>query len=249
MQDPLRDEYERTGYVVLRGFLTGGPLDMLRAELDRYIQEVVPRLPPGDAFYEDRARPETLKQMNRLNADGYFHVLSLSGPFREVAERLLNEPATPHGVEWFNKPPATAHPTPAHQDNYYFCLRPSQVLTMWLALDEVDEENGCLRYVPGSHLRGIRKHGRTATLGFSQGIVDYGPDDFATEQPISAKPGDLLIHHGETIHRADANRSSVRHRRSLGLVYQGESARRDETAFEKYLASSKAHEQQLVGQR
>jgi phytanoyl-CoA hydroxylase len=120
---------------------------------------------------------------------------------------------------------------------------------MWLALDEVDEENGCLRYVPGSHLRGIRKHGRTATLGFSQGIVDYGPDDFATEQPISAKPGDLLIHHGETIHRADANRSSVRHRRSLGLVYQGESARRDETAFEKYLASSKAHEQQLVGQR
>jgi len=33
--------------------------------------------------------------------------------------------------EWFNKPPATNHITPPHQDNYYFCLEPPNVVTIW----------------------------------------------------------------------------------------------------------------------
>ena len=40
---------------------------------------------------------------------------------------------------------------------------------MWLALDEVDETNGCLCYVPGSHRQGLREHARTRTLGFLRG--------------------------------------------------------------------------------
>ncbi len=116
---------------------------------------------------------------------------------------------------------------------------------MWLALDAVDEENGCLRYIPGSHLRGIRPHARTSTLGFSQGIADYGEADFKQEVPVPAEPGDVLIHHGNTIHRADANRSLVRHRRSFGMVFQGQCSVRDEVAFERYLQSSRQQHQEL----
>ena len=46
--------------------------------------------------------------------------------------------------QWFNKPPGTNNVTPPHQDNYYFCLAPSNVVTVWMALDDVDAENGCL---------------------------------------------------------------------------------------------------------
>jgi len=40
--------------------------------LDRYIRDVVPTLPDGDAFYQDRSRPETLKQMLHMGCDPYF---------------------------------------------------------------------------------------------------------------------------------------------------------------------------------
>lgn len=243
----LKSQFDRDGFVIVRQMLSPGDFAELTSQLDRYIREVVPGLPPSDAFYDaDKSRPETLKQMQRMEQDAYFAGYVKHPVWKKLAEGLLGEEANASGAEWFNKPPATNHITPPHQDNYYFCLQPPQVLTMWLALDTVDEENGCLRYVPGSHLRGIRPHGRTQTLGFSQGILDYGDEDYATERPIPLQPGDLIVHHGNTIHRADANSSSTRHRRSFALVFKGVSCRRDETAYGRYLVSSKAHEEKLI---
>lgn len=234
----LKSSYDADGFVVIRGFLPSDELGKLQINLNRYIRDVVPTLGDGDAFFEDKTQPETLKQLHRMEQDAFFAEYLHHPLWKAAAEALLGEPArVPGGAEWFNKPPKTQHATPPHQDNYYFCLKPPQVLTMWLALDTVDEENGCLRYVNGSHLDGVRPHGRTKTLGFSQAVEDYGEQDQAREVPISAQPGDVLIHHGNTIHRADANRSTTRHRRSFGMVFQGVSSQRDETAFEKYKSS------------
>ncbi len=241
----LRQTYNRDGFVVIRGFLPPDELRLLQDNLDRYIREVVPGLPDGDAFYDDKSRPETLKQLNRIAQDPFFAEYIRHPLWNTAAEKLLGEPAQAEGGEWFNKPPRTNHPTPPHQDNYYFCLNPPQVLTMWLALDVVDEENGCLRYVRGSHLVPLRPHNRTKTLGFSQGISDYSDSDRERELPIPAQPGDVLIHHGNTIHRADPNRSATRHRRSFGMVFKGESCTRDEAAFQRYSASSKAQHQEM----
>lgn len=238
-------EYDQEGFVVIRGFLAGDELRRLQQNIDRYIHEVVPQLPDGDAFYEDRERPETLKQLNRMQQDPFFADYVGHSLWKSTAEELLGEAAAAQGAEWFNKPPATDHATPPHQDNYYFCFTPPLVLTMWLALDDIDEENGCLRYIPGSHQRGIRSHNRTKTLGFSQGIFDYGDDDHAAEAAIVAQPGDVLIHHGNTIHRADPNRSRTRHRRSFAMVFQGESCRRDDAAFERYRRSAADQHRQM----
>lgn len=241
-----RTEFETNGFTTIRGFLPPEELLLLRSELDRYIRDVVPGLPDGDAFYEDRSRPDTLKQLHRIERDKFFADYLNHPRWKSAAEAMLGEPAaTPKGAEWFNKPPRTKHITPPHQDNYYFCLSPPRVLTMWLALDEVNEENGCLRYVLGSHRHPIRPHSRTSTLGFSQGISDYTAADHEREIAVPAAPGDVLIHHGNTIHRADFNRSSTRHRRSFGMVFQAASCVRDEDAFQRYLQSSKAQHQSL----
>ncbi len=162
----LKSTYDADGFVVIRGFLPPDELGRLKDNLDRYIREVVPKLQDGDAFYEDKSRPETLKQMNRIQQDPFFADYLQHPLWVTAAESLLGESALVHGAEWFNKPPNTQHITPPHQDNYYFCLMPPKVLTMWLALDVVDEENGCLRYVKGSHVLGLRPHNRTTTLGF-----------------------------------------------------------------------------------
>lgn len=113
------------------------------------------------------------------------------------------------------------------------------VLTLWLALDPVDAENGCLRYVDGSHLRGYRKHAKSQFLGFSQGINDFTTDDFNREVAAVKQPGDVAVHQGMTIHRADANLSQTRHRRSFAKVFTGVLCRCDETAFARYSESAR----------
>ena len=64
-----KDPFDRDGYVVVPGLLPRGDFAELVANLDRYLREVVPHLPEGDAFYADRSRPETLKQLHRMERD------------------------------------------------------------------------------------------------------------------------------------------------------------------------------------
>jgi phytanoyl-CoA hydroxylase len=231
----IKATYDRDGFIVIRRFLPESELSKLRDELDRYIRDVVPTLPSSAAFYQDRSRPETLKQMQHMEGDPYFRDYTRQARWCELAEVLVGESASCQAPEWFNKPPGTAHPTPPHQDNFYFSLRPPNVVTLWLALDEVDEENGCLRYVRGSHRAGVRPHAPSQVIGFSQGISDYGESDQSEEVAVHLQPGDMVAHHGDTIHRAEANRSSDRQRRAFAMVFKGKSCRRDEAAYQRYL--------------
>jgi phytanoyl-CoA hydroxylase len=240
-----KSDFDDNGFVIVRQFLSVSELDYLHSNLDRYIREVVPTLPDSAAFYEDRTRPETLKQLQHMGHDSFFRTYMRHPSWLALAEALIGEEVRAEEPEWFNKPPNTQHVTPPHQDNYYFCLKPPHVLTLWLALEPVDEENGCLRYVAGSHRHGVRPHGRSGVLGFSQGITDYGPDDQAREVQVGQQPGDVVAHHGETIHRADANRSRTRYRRAFAMVYKGVSCRRDDEAYQRYLSVLKSQHQQM----
>lgn len=196
---------------------------------------------PKHVFYEDENDPSTLKQMQNLfSYDPYFLQLLKGSKFENIAEVLLEDKVIGKEVEYFNKPPQIGKPTPPHQDNYYFNLKPAKAITMWMALEDVDMENGCLHYVKGSHLKGLRPHSRTQTLGFSQGITDFGEKDVENEIAFPAIPGDLLIHHSLTIHRADGNNSALHSRRALGFIYFAESAKVDEK-------SRKSYEKELKG--
>ena len=240
-----KQHYDEHGYVVIRQLLGTVEFQELKDNLDRYVRDVVPTLPDADAFYQDRSRPETLKQMQHMGCDPFFLAYSHHPKWTALAEALVGEPVQGEQPEWFNKPPATNHVTPPHQDNYYFCLKPSNVVTIWLALDSVDPENGCLRYVDGSHQRGYRTHAKSKILGFSQGITDYSAEDFTREVAVPLQPGDAVAHHGMTIHRADANLSLTRHRRSFAIVFKGASCQRDESAFARYMAAARHQHQEL----
>lgn len=238
-------QFDECGYVIVRQFLDEAELADLRGNLDRYIRDVVPTLPDSHAFYHEKGRPETLKQMQNMGVDPYFHAYPKNPKWKALAAELIGEVANGHDPEWFSKPSGINHPTPPHQDNYYFNLKPPNVITVWLALDIVDDENGCLRYVPGSHRKGVRPHGRSNVLGFSQGITDFGLDDEANEVRVHLQPGDVAVHHGQTIHRADPNRSTTRKRRAFAIVYQGVSCRRDEESFARYQDSVKRQHEQM----
>jgi phytanoyl-CoA hydroxylase len=241
----LKAKYDRDGFLVVPQFLPDEDFAELQRELDRYIQMVVPTLPDSDAFYVDKSRPETLKQLQHMGGDPFFREYADHPRWKKLAERLLGEEAISRGTEWFNKPAGTNSPTPAHQDNYYFNFDPPNVLTMWLALEDVDEENGCLRYVRGSHLQGRRPHAPSQVLGFSQGIADFGPADEANEVCMTLRANDLIVHHGWTVHRAEPNRSATRHRPSFAIVFQGVSCKIDDEGRKRYEAEMRAQHEAL----
>src|SRR5688500_16466406 len=144
--DHYKPAFDRDGFVIVRQLLTPAELAELKANLDRYVREVVPSLPDAAAFYEVKGRPETLKQMQHMaDFDPWFEAYRRHPKWLGLATALIGEEAHAEQPEWFCKPAGNLLPTPPHQDNYYFNLKPPHVLTIWMAMEPVDEANGCLR--------------------------------------------------------------------------------------------------------
>jgi phytanoyl-CoA hydroxylase len=235
-QQQVLTNFQQDGYAQLPAFLDNSTIKEVEQQLQRFIATTVPSLPTDQVFFENKQDQNTLKQIQHLELhDNWFHKLFTDSPFRQLAETLLGGGCVPMNLQYFNKPPKASKPTPPHQDGYYFMITPCEAVTMWLALDNVDEENGCIRYLGGSHRLGLLPHARTKTLGFSQGIDDYFRHcDTRSEEPIHASAGDLLAHHAMTVHRADANESSTRQRRAIGFIYYSTKAKQDIAAHSAY---------------
>jgi phytanoyl-CoA hydroxylase len=233
----LKSTFDRDGFVYLPGFLSAAQVTEIRERLKRFITEKSSSLPPEHIKFEVKEDATTLKMLQDLHIyDPFFADVLFNSTFTKLAEDLLEEEVIGKTVEYFNKPPKVGKATPPHQDGYYFMLKPMSAVTMWMALENVDAENGWVSYVKGSHKLGMRHHAFTNTLGFSQGIPDFGIlADTEKEVFFKTKPGDLLVHHALTIHRASPNTSEERTREALGLIYFGASAAEDVAAKAAYV--------------
>lgn len=113
------------------------------------------------------------------------------------------------------KEPLVGRATPWHEDSAYWkgrLDRMDQIVTVWLALDRSDRENGCMSVIPGTHLNG----------GFSDyADVDKNTNTFDTEiradQVDAAQavyfelnPNECSVHDGRIIHGAEPNTSPRR---------------------------------------
>ena len=232
--DDTRQAFKRDGFEVVENVLDRSGLQELIENVDRYRTQVASTFPEGHdgAMYLDPARRDTLIRMVKMQEhDAYFREMPMGGPWMGLAQALLGEHVENISVVYFNKPSRRVHanhPSPPHQDNFYLQLDPPNMMSFWIPLEPVDAENGCLRFVAGSHRKGIRRHVISSVYGFSQGLADYGPDDWMNERRVALMPGHAVAHHCMTIHRADANESDTRSRVALVLIYQGKSARVDE---------------------
>jgi ectoine hydroxylase-related dioxygenase (phytanoyl-CoA dioxygenase family) len=134
-----------------------------------------------------------------------------------VAE-LLREPSLCMQTMIYFKPPQ-ARGQALHQDNYYLKISPHTCLAAWLALDDCDEENGCLQVVPGSGTWEILCHEKAdTTRSFTDVTAPLPP---TTEvRPLVMKAGDVVFFNGSLIHGSYPNTSTDRFRRSLIAHYR-----------------------------
>lgn len=123
------------------------------------------------------------------------------------------------------KDPLIGRATPWHEDSAYWMGRLDRydkIVTVWLALDDIDRENGCMQVIPGSHLyfgsSSYRDVDNTVNT-FKSEITDI---DLSQAVPFELRRGECSLHDGRIRHGAEPNRSS---RRRLGYTMRYISAR------------------------
>jgi phytanoyl-CoA hydroxylase len=112
--------------------------------------------------------------------------------------------------QYFCKPP-NYKMTSAHQDNAYF-ESDEKVYTFWIPLQDVDINNSCMFYVPGSHKLGLVEHKvigtnirtRTGKTGFSL-YSDFFPNKEFVKVPM--KKHEILVHDKNCMHFSSPNLS------------------------------------------
>ena len=95
------------------------------------------------------------------------------------------------------------------------------MVSAWLALDDVDESNGCMSMVPGSHRWGRRWTDYLSTLTAWEQLGEgfTSPDGRPVQPTLWPVPrGGVSFHHGLTWHGSHAN-TSGRPRRAIALHY------------------------------
>ncbi len=125
------------------------------------------------------------------------------------------------------KPPG-APPLVFHRDSPYFMFEPDDVVTVWFALDDMEEELGPLEYVKGSHRWGDGRVG-SASQFFQQNGKSLlwsaaeregiNPDDLEIVSMRGLKRGGMSIHHGRCWHGSGENKSKSKPRRGLGIHF------------------------------
>ena len=117
----------------------------------------------------------------------------------------------------FCKPPGVGRAVPWHQDGQYWPLRPLATCSVWVAVDDSRPENGCMRYLPGSHAaRRLYRHehagGGDLVLNRQVSPSEFDP---ACARDDVLRAGELSLHDVYLVHGSNPNRSG---RRRAGYV-------------------------------
>ena len=133
-----------------------------------------------------------------------------------VAKDILGEDIIGWGAQFFCKMPGDNKIIAWHQDASFWPLSPSKTVTAWLAIDDADQENACMRFVAGSHHFGhlTYRMSEDAEQSVLRQTVDQ-PEQFGAVVYDELKAGQISLHSDLLLHGSDKNMSS---RRRCGLT-------------------------------
>ncbi|MBI4557690.1 MAG: phytanoyl-CoA dioxygenase family protein [Candidatus Hydrogenedentes bacterium] len=215
---PLSEEqinfYQENGYIKLENVLTPEELDGARTALDDLISNGRHRH-SNDPVYSK----VFLQMVNLWRVDEGIRAFTLNRKLASIARWL----AKVDGIRlWHDhalvKMPGDSRETPWHQDLPYWPMVETGALSCWMALDDVNERNGCMQFVPGSH-----KLGRLEPINLvnPQDIFKLPGAERVTMQSAvkcELKAGSCTFHNGMTFHYATSNRTD-QPRRAMVVIY------------------------------
>jgi hypothetical protein len=130
----------------------------------------------------------------------------------EAVSQILGPDLLLWGSGLFIKEPSSRSYVSWHQDLNYWGLDGEQEVTAWLALTPATIENGCMRFVPGSHRKKVVPHvdsfAQDNLLTRGQEIAVDVDDGSAVDVVLRA--GQVSLHHGHMFHASGPNATNAR---------------------------------------
>ena len=133
-----------------------------------------------------------------------------------VVKDLLGDNVVAWGSHFFCKMPRDGRRVAWHQDASYWPLTPSKTATVWLAIDDADIQNGCMRFLAGSHHFGHLTYRPSSPE--EHNVLDQtveNAEQYGTPVDVELQAGEISIHSDLLLHGSEANESD---RRRCGLT-------------------------------
>jgi len=196
--------YNRQGYINGVGVFTAEEIAGTRAFADTLIGLVMAQ---GASSY-------SVKHAHMK----YGHVWDLITHPRitAIVKDVLGDDVVGWGAQFFCKMPGDGKIVAWHQDASYWPLTPYKTLTIWLAIDDADARNGCMKFVAGSHLLGHLTYRRSAAS--EDNVLDQtveNAEQYGTVVYNELEAGQISIHSDLLLHSSEVNNSQ---RRRCGLT-------------------------------
>jgi phytanoyl-CoA hydroxylase len=199
------EQYHRDGYVVARGLIPSEVALQWKTVLKERL------MTDGSIDEPSGVRVWMAEAMDPLTRE---HVCAA----RLVAglRQLIGPDVEFLSVKAVFKNAQTTFPSPWHQDWFYW--QGANKISVWIALDDADPENGCLQMIPGSHQKVAEKREVKDGVGFAYRLTE----EMVAGMPVETLPvkrGDAVFFHDLTLHASCPN-SSGRERWTAIATYR-----------------------------
>ena len=199
------DHYKNKGYI--------SPVNALSSIEAKEIRDEIEKI--------EKNWPKALEGINR----NYVHLISpvfnkvcLNKNILDAVESIIGKNILICGTTLFIKNPKEKGFVSFHQDAKYIGLEPHNWVTVWVAITDANEKNGCMRMLSGSHKENLRHHeekfDENNLLTRGQTIKNVSLDK---TDPVILKAGQMSLHHPKIVHGAGLNYSDDRR---IGFVIQ-----------------------------
>lgn len=198
------ETFNERGYLKPFRIYSDAEIGAIRDEFDGMIEQVLAR---GDHNYSI---------ISAHLKSGMVHDIMNDPRIVAYISDLLGDDVVGWGAHFFCKLPGDGKIVNWHQDASFWPLSPSKTVTAWLAIDDADTGNACMRFVAGSHHYGhltYHMSEETENNVLNQTVRDIGM--YGTEVDIELKAGEISLHSDLLLHGSGLNTSD---RRRCGLT-------------------------------
>lgn len=208
------DRYHRDGFLVIDGFLKADQVRRVESGIARVCAERAGQTRDGGGFNLEKIDDDSLNHQAAAKRPGMFRKIQgaalavpevgevfTRGELLDVMEDLIGPDLWYHSSKVMFKPAHGGAAKPWHQDAAYWPAYDPRQITVWIAIHDADQGNGCVWAIPGSHRLGLVPHaGRELQVG-------EGQIDVAQAIPVPVAAGGLLIFHSLVLHMSQRNTS------------------------------------------
>lgn len=217
---PLKEEdvefFRENGYFLYRRGMGGDLIDAF----NRHIYDIRDQRPMPEWAAVDEAKKYSLRLFNPHKHDSFSRQIMKHDLVRGALAQFMGKEAVCVQSMYFYKEPGSPGQA-SHQDYYYIKNDPMTMIAAWTAMeDRIDEENGCLWVMPGTHKLGLLPHGAVKNLEEHEHWTEETEGvDTSKQIPVVMEKGDILFFSELLIHSSNKNRSTNRWRRSYVCHY------------------------------